>query len=143
MNSIRLIAWREYKQYVFSRGFLLFLVMAPIVFLGVTLIFTVVEKARPERSFVVIDQAGGYIDLIDKELERQRIRELLQAWNAWLPLVIDPDKIDLDAVQAPFGVGRVNNKRIDDFIAAGGLDGAVKAVTPLMVAGRPSFVPPG
>ncbi|MEM6537439.1 MAG: ABC transporter permease, partial [Pseudomonadota bacterium] len=125
------------------RGFLLFLVMAPIVFLGVTLIFTVVEKARPERSFVVIDQAGGYIDLIDKELERQRIRELLQAWNAWLPLVIDPDKIDLDAVQAPFGVGRVNNKRIDDFIAAGGLDGAVKAVTPLMVAGRPSFVPPG
>ena len=79
MRQILLIAWREYKQYVLSRGFLLFLVMFPVGLVAVSAAMGLVERNKPTRAFVVYDQTGQYVDDIDREIERRRLMSALSA----------------------------------------------------------------
>ena len=46
MKQILLIAWREYRQYVFSRGFLIFLFMFPLGFIGVSAGLGLAEQTK-------------------------------------------------------------------------------------------------
>ncbi len=142
MGSTLLIAWREYKQYVFSRGFLLFLVMTPVLFLGAVLVMSVVDKARPQRTFVVVDQAGGYTELIDAGLAKQHLREALQAWNAYLEGVVDPAKAAIEDLPAPFGAGVITNERLEAVAANGGVAAAREAIGPFLKDGAPPFSAP-
>ena len=65
MKQSLLIAWREYKQYVFSRGFLLFLIMFPLGVIGAGAAVGFLENNKPTRHFVVYDQTGSYTAHID------------------------------------------------------------------------------
>ena len=89
MSPIFLVAWREYKQYVFSRGFLLFLFMTPLLIVGGVFVLSMLDKARPQRAYVVVDQTNQFAELIDAELEEQRLRETVNAWNTYLELAVD------------------------------------------------------
>ncbi|MEO1014655.1 MAG: ABC transporter permease [Pseudomonadota bacterium] len=132
MGSTLLIAWREYKQYVFSRGFLLFLIMTPVLFLGAVLIMSVVDKARPQRTFVIVDQTGGYTELIDAGLEKQHLRETLQSWSAYLNVAVDPDKSAVEDLPEPFGAEPITNERLEAVASGGGVAAAAAAVAPYL-----------
>jgi ABC-type Na+ efflux pump permease subunit len=60
MKPILLIAWREYRQYVFSRGFILFLAMFPLGLLVIGFAVDFLERNKPTRYFVVYDETGSY-----------------------------------------------------------------------------------
>jgi ABC-2 type transport system permease protein len=142
MRPVLLIAWREYKQYVLSRGFLMFLVMFPlIVVLGAGAI-SFIEAARPTRAFVVIDSAGGYAAAIDKEIDRQHRRETLNAWDLWLGAALDPAKMKADEAPAPFAPDAVTFARIEAFEKAGGVEAGLEIVRPALRAGAPLFRAP-
>ncbi len=142
MRSTLLVAWREYKQYVFTRGFLLFLVMLPIVLVVGTGLLTLIEKARPVRHFVVYDMTGEYEAQIDVQLAKQRARSTLAAWDFYLETSIDRTKIKPEELPFPFGSAAITNKRLDAFTSSGGASAAADIAGPYLKNGAPTFVEP-
>ncbi len=142
MNPVLLIAWREYKQYVLSRGFIIFLVTFPLLIGLGGAAMGILEASMPVRSFVVYDEAGGYTDAIDREIAEREKFATVAAWDAYLEGAIDKTKIDLEDLPPPFAPGALTQIRQDAFFAAGGVDGARAAVTPYLRKGVPLFAAP-
>jgi len=142
MSPVAHIAWREYKQYIFSRGFLLFMVMFPlgVIFGGAAI--GIMESAKPARSFVVFDQTGLYADKIDREIEDDRKRQILAAWDAYAQAEILPGVADADAIPAPFAPAPVTSVRVAAFEAAGGVGAGRKAIDLFLRPDAPAFVEP-
>ena len=142
MTPVLLIAWREYRQYVFSRGFILFLVMLPLLMLVGGAALKVAESVRPVRTFIVYDESGQFAPLIDAELERQARRALIGQWDAYAMLAIDRARAKPDDLPAPFAPAPVTNERLSAFADAGGADGARAAIRPYLRPGAPDFSEP-
>ncbi len=142
MNQIFLIAWREYKQYIFSRGFLLFLVMFPLgmVFVGAAL--GLLERTKPTRYFVVYDETSSYTEEIDREIERRHLRSSIAAWDLYLSIAADAEAIDDKAIPAPFGPAELTDRRVVAFENAGGFEAAAAAAAPHIKPGAVAFTPP-
>lgn len=139
MKQVLLIAWREYKQYVFSRGFLIFLVMFPLSLVAITAAMGLVERNKPVRAFVVYDQTGLYTDEIDREIARRHALSTLAAWDGYLGAFAAGDAA---ALPAPFAPDGINDQRARAMEAAGGYDAAQAAVRDILKPGAPDFVPP-
>ena len=140
MRAALLIAWREYKQYILSRGFLLFLVMFPLgVILGGAAV-GLAQNALPARHFVVFDETGQYADAIDREIELRRLRNLLSDWTVYVNLVVKEDALEKDAIEFPFGPGPVTSTRVDAFQSSGGVAAGQKVIEPFLKDGAPPFV---
>ena len=142
MRSSLLIAWREYRQYVFSRGFLIFMVMFPVGVLVGGAAVSFVERARPIREFVVFDQTGMYAPIIDESLADRRALDLLAAWNAYLEAAIDRTRSEPSEITEPFGAGEITLARSVAFEAAGGGAAGMEIVRPLLRRGAPEFTAP-
>jgi len=142
MRPVFLIAWREYKQYVLSRGFLMFLVMFPLLVIAGGGALGLMQSARPTRAFVVVDAAGGYAEAIDREIARQHQRETLAAWDQWVAAALDPAKKKADDLPAPFAPDAVTFARIGAIDAAGGFDAGQALARPYLRAGVPLFSAP-
>src|SRR3990167_2461370 len=142
MTPVFLIAWREYKQYILSRGFLIFLVTFPlIVILGGGAI-GILESSKPVRPFVVYDQAGGYAEAIDREIAERERHQTIVAFDAYLEAAIDKSKIALEDLPAPFAPGTTTQSRRNAFFAAGGVEAARAAVQPYLKSGVPLYSAP-
>lgn len=138
MKQILLIAWREYRQYIFSRGFLIFLLMFPLGFIAVSAAVGLAEANKPSRNFVVYDQVGGYGAAIVEEIDHRMLHVGLMAWDEYLRAFAD----DPDAFAAPFAPGTINELRITRFEAAGGFPAAIAAAQGRLKEGAPQFTPP-
>ncbi|MHA7870711.1 MAG: ABC transporter permease [Hyphococcus sp.] len=141
MRQILLIAFREYKQYVLSRGFLLFLVMFPlgVVLAGGAVSF--LERNKPVRHFVVYDQTGSYTADIDRQIERRHLLGAIAEWDAYARVFVN-EAAFADELETPFAPGAVNDRRLQDFEAAGGFAAAQAFVAPHLRAGAPAFEMP-
>lgn len=141
MTPICLIAWREYRQYIFSRGFLLFLVMFPVgvLFIGGAIGF--LEKSRPARSYVIYDQTGLYADAIESEIEWRHQRSIVSAWDNYVGMVVDDGALDRELIAAPFAPDAMTRARVKAFAAAG-QEAAAEAVKPYLAEHAPPFIPP-
>ena len=139
MKQVFLIAWREYKQYVFSRGFLIFLLMFPVSLVGITAAMGLVERNRPVRAFIVYDETGQYTDDVDREIERRYMFAALRGWDLYIGAAFEGDAEELPE---PFAPASVNDARLKAFEAAGGFEAAKEAAAPLLKSGAPSFEMP-
>ncbi|MCB2112159.1 MAG: ABC transporter permease [Parvularculaceae bacterium] len=142
MRSVFLIAWREYKQYVLSRGFLIFLISFPLLIGLGGAAMTFLETSRPVRHFIVFDEAGGYAEAIDREIETRYQASILAAWDAYVPLAIDGTKFAPDALRSPFAPAAATRARQEAFFAAGGVEAARSAIGDYLKTGAPAFVGP-
>lgn len=142
MTPVFLIAWREYKQYILSRGFLIFLVTFPlIVILGGGAI-GILESSKPVRTFVVYDQAGGYAEAIDREIAERERHQTIVAFDAYLEAAIDKTRIAPEDLPAPFAPNALSRTRQEAFFAAGGVEAARAAIRPYLKSGVPLFAAP-
>lgn len=142
MRPVFLIAWREYKQYVLSRGFLMFLVLFPLLVVLGGAAIGFMQAAAPVRSFVVVDEAGGYAEAIDLEIDRQQQRKALDAWDQWVAVALDPAKLDPDDLQAPFAPGAVTFARLQAIETGGGYEAGLALARPHLRPGVPLFKAP-
>ena len=140
MKQIFLIAWREYRQYVFSRGFLLFLVLLPLGFIGVSAALSFAERTQPARYFVIYDETGLYTDDIMNEIEHRRLHALLESWDFYAAAAIDGDARDV--LPKPFAPASVDDARTAAFVEAGGVEAAKAAAAPHLRPGAPAFSEP-
>lgn len=137
MKQILLIALREYKQYVLSRGFLIFLLMFPVSLIGLTAAMGLVERNKPVRAFVVYDQTGQYTDDIDREADRRYRLGAIGDWDLYVSSAI-PDG-GAEDLPEPFAPASINDARLRAFESAGGFDAARQAAAPLLKPGAPEF----
>lgn len=142
MRATLLIAWREYKQYILSRGFLIFLVTFPVLIALGGAAIGLLEATRPTRMFVVYDAAGGYAEAIDREIRESEERAVITAWDAYLAAAIDRTRIDPETLPQPFAPGAVTHARQQAFFEKGGVEAARKAVAPYLRRGAPMFIAP-
>lgn len=142
MKAVFLIAWREYKQYVLSRGFLIFLVTFPVLIGLGGAAMGLLAATKPTRSFVVYDEVGGYADAIDREILERDQRGAISAFDLYLAAAIDKTKIDPENLPAPYAPGAITEERRQAFFAAGGVEAARSAVAQYLKAGAPAFVAP-
>ena len=142
MTQILLIAWREYKQYILSRGFLLFLIMFPVALIALGAALGFLEQNKPIRTFVVYDEAGIYTDEIDREIERRRIISAIMAWDGYLRANANLDQNDAQPIPAPFAPTEAHDLRAREFVEAGGFEAAQAAAAPFLKPGADNFSMP-
>ncbi|GJL92817.1 ABC transporter permease [Hyphococcus sp.] len=139
MKQVLLIAWREYKQYVFSRGFLIFLVMFPLSLVAITAAMGLVDRNKPVRAFVVYDQTGIYATEIDAEIARRHGLNTLAAWDAYVHASVEGD---VENIPEPFRPDGINDARYRALEAAGGFGTAQAAIRDMLRPGVPAFTLP-
>ena len=127
----------EYRKYVFTRGFLLFLLIIPVSVLfgaGASLLNA---ATQPVRAFTVIDQTGLYGEAVDSVLADRRARRALSAWDAYVTglSVTREDAFDLPYPFDPDD--EANAARRDAFAAAGGIAAANAALRSQLPEGTP------
>jgi len=142
MKQVFLIAWREYRQYVFSRGFVLFLLMFPIGLIAMSGAMGLIERSKPVRTFVVYDETGRFTSGIDNELERRYLFDAISAWDLYFRAVGEHGSLPEDIQTSAFFPQEVTPNRIAAFEAAGGFAAANEALAPYRLSGAPDFVPP-
>lgn len=142
MSPVLLIAWREYKQYVLSRGFIIFLVTFPLLIGLGGAALGLLESSKPARNFVVYDEAGGYADAIDCEIAEREKYGVIAAWDAYVGAAVDKAKTDPEDLPDPFAPDALTKSRQDAFFAAGGVDAARGVVRPHLKKGAPLFTAP-
>ena len=142
MRPVFLIAWREYRQYVLSRGFLMFLVLFPLLVVLGGAAVGMLQSSKPVRAFTVVDEAGGYVAAIDSEIARQHQRQSLAAWDQWVAVALDPKSMKAEDLPAPFAPDAVTFSRLKAIEAAGGYDAGVALARPHLRPGVPLFKAP-
>ena len=139
MKQIFLIALREYKQYIFSRGFLLFLFLFPIGVFVIGGAVGLAERTKPVRSYLIYDQTGLYADQIETQMQRRFIRTSLAGWDAYIRANVDERTLTQGDIGAPFAPAAITALRAENFERAGGFMAGLEAITPFLQAGAAAF----
>ncbi len=142
MREIFLIAWREYTQYVFSRGFLLLLLLAPIGFLGLAFLLGVMQKSIPERHYVIVDQTGLYAEHIEDNLTTLHARQEIRAWDQFVTINASTSLSEDNQIAPPFAPDEVTFERVRAFQEAGSFPAARAAAAPYLKVDPAAFEPP-
>ncbi len=140
MTAIRLVAWREYKQYVTTRGFWISLLMFP-VFLALGLFLpSILESSQPTRHFVLIDQSGLFEDAIEERFERRYQQQVLRALVVYAQVFATPEAKDNNQIPEMFR--DPSNLDVDAFLDQGGTSRAIEKIRPHLIENAPPFSPP-
>ena len=132
MRAVLLVAAREFRQVIGTRGFWVMLLVVPLA-LAVSGFAS--SKLAPQRTsaYTIVDKSGRFAPEIDRRLELgyqqnalHRISEYVARWNL---AAVDP--------QAPWANPQawLSDSEVERFAASGGAEGAVARLRP--------HVPPG
>lgn len=136
MNTLLQLILHEYRKYVFTRGFLLFLLIIPISGAFGFVASQISEKAAPIRSFAVVDEAGSYIDAIDRALEDDRAERDLALWDAYASVAVRTEA-GAFPLPPPYAPAPRTRERRRAFGEQGGLVAALAAAQPYLLAEAP------
>jgi len=139
MRAVLLVAERELRQILATRGFRVILLSFPLLIAGT--LFASAHFAPPTgAAFTLVDASGRYSALIERRLELDHQRDVLHDLAAyvarWKLAFVDPSAVwaQPDAWPADAKVAR--------FIAAGGGAAAMRQLLPHLPEGAPAFKPP-
>ncbi|MBB4659728.1 ABC transporter permease [Parvularcula dongshanensis] len=129
---------QEYRKYVLTRGFLLFLLIIPVSALFGVAAGYLNAVSQPVRAFTVIDQTGRYGAEIDQVIENRRVRREIETWDAYvtgLEAVRDRE-FDLPEAFRPTEDDLTLDRRAA-FAEAGGIEAANAAIAEQLPPGTP------
>jgi len=136
MSAVLLVAVREIRQVLGTRGFWVMLLIVPLA-LAVSTFAS--SKLAPERSsaFTIVDRAGRFAPELERRIElgyqQQVLRELSTYVDRWHLQGVDP--------QAPWSNRQswLSEAEIDRFVAAGGAKAAVARLASRLPEGAAPF----
>ena len=126
MNKTLVIAKREYRAAVRTKGFLITLILLP-VFMGGGLIATTIFQDKvdlTDRKIAVVDESGLVADYLQQRSKERNERDLKdpatgeQKFPAWYFETVVPDTTDRQAQNLQLS-NRVRNKEIIAFMRIG------------------------
>ena len=139
MRAVLLVAGRELRQVLSTRGFWVTLLIVPLMF--AVSIFASTRFAPPASgAFALVDASGRYGAPIERRLELDYQRDVLRN------LATYADRCNLASVEPGAVWARRNAWPADDavarFIAEGGSDAALRRLQLRLPQGAPAFKPP-
>jgi len=152
MRYAFLVAWREYAENVKTKGFWIGIFIFPFLILISFSAGGWLEKTKPVRYFVLVDQSGDFEAPIESALERLHQREVFKAFGSYMRAHaknggaradIDLEQVPaIDPEEALAKWGGDNPELLERFIEDGGLEAALAQVQPLLVEDAPEFQEP-
>jgi ABC-2 type transport system permease protein len=139
MRAALLVAIREFRLIVSTRGFWVTLLVVPLA-LAVSIAASTLFAPQPGAAFTLVDASGRYRPAIERRLELDYQREVLRGLatyvDRWKLASVDPGAVwaRRDAWPADAAVAR--------FIAEGGSDAALRRLQPQAPHEAPAFKPP-
>lgn len=143
MNAVLDIISHEYRKYVFTRGFILFLLLIPFAMVFGAAVVFIQEATESAKTFVVIDRStGGYEEVIRNAVEDDREERVLRRYDELVTGLGAAGLIDVEALEDPFRPGEASRARRKAFFAAGGLEEARRRIDALSDTELPAIEEP-
>ncbi|WOI54786.1 ABC transporter permease [Parvularcula sp. LCG005] len=130
MNTLFQLISHEYRKYVFTRGFLLFLLILPATAAFGIFAVVISDRAAPIRSFALVDETGQYAAVIDRALADRMIDDEIQLFDAWAYVAVRPAEDGSAPLEFPYRPGDDSDARRSAFSDQGGLAAAIAAARP-------------
>jgi len=143
IRRILLIARHEFVKYVTRRGFIISLMMLPLILVLSTATSSFIASHPKAQVIAVIDRAGGYAEAIGAAAEQQKARDELRAIADYAGKYADMAAVkradpELAALfKAPDRIASVKA-----LAARGGWRAAFAVITGHLRPGAPVFTPP-
>lgn len=138
------IGWQEFVKYVTRRGFLISLLMMPLILVLATAVPSFTATHPRANVMTVVDFAGGsYEAAIERAVARQQAEAELSAFadyvrqNTGRGALERKDPVLARLVATPRRIASVK-----EFAARGGWRAAFGIVSPFLRPGAPAFTPP-
>jgi len=139
MKAILLVAARDFRQIVATRGFMVTVLIVPFA-VAVSIFGSVMFAPKNTSAFSLVDASGRYGAQVERRLELDYQREALRSLSAyverWSPASVDPG-----APWAPRGAW-ASDAEVARFAADGGARAALRRLQPRLPADAPAFEPP-
>ncbi|HLJ52104.1 MAG TPA: ABC transporter permease [Rhizomicrobium sp.] len=142
MRNTLLIARQEFIKYVTRRGFFISILMFPI-WIIIVLMVPRWTSAAPQRTFTIVDRAGGYRAAIVESLARENAERDLAALASYA--ASNADASGLERAQQPLARWFENPQAphaVAAFQKLGGRDAALSAMQPFLKPAARPFHPP-
>lgn len=138
MKSVMLVAMREIRQVIGTRGFWIMLLVVPLA-LAVSVFAS--SQLAPERSsaYTIVDRSGEFGPQLEQQLEvnyqQEVLRDLATYVERWELGEVDP--------AAPWSNRQswLSEAEIARFVEGGGAEAAVQRLRPHLPEGAPEFEP--
>ena len=136
MRSVLLVAAREMRQVLATRGFWVTLLIVPVAIAG-SLFASTYFAPHFNAAFTLVDASGRYGPTIEKRLELDYQRDVLRDLGAyvdrWKLALVEPGAAWAHRDAWP------PDSEVERFIADGGADAALRRLTPRLPADAPAF----
>src|SRR5262245_35147946 len=152
MRYALLVAWREFAENVKTKGFWIGILIFPLLIYASITLSTVLEKSKPVRNFVLVDQSGQLEASVDRALDRLHDRKLLGELANYARQYgrtsggaarVDPETSPAsDPAQLAEKWGSENPETLEEFIDQGGLAAALTKLEPNLKEDAPEFSEP-
>jgi ABC-2 type transport system permease protein len=152
MRYAFLVAWREFAENVKTKGFWIGILIFPLLIYASISAERLLEKTKPVRNFVLVDQSGELEDAVDKALERLHQRKLLGEFATYVKKYAQPKatelEVDLEKIPAidPKAMAEKwasdNPDTLEEFLKNGGLAFALAQVKGMLKDDAPAFEEP-
>jgi ABC-2 type transport system permease protein len=139
MSHILLVAWRDFRQVVSTRGFLVTLLIVPLA-IGLSIFAAARFAPQYNLAYTLYDASGRYGPGVERRLELDHQREVLRNLSAYVQRW-SLGSVDPTAPWAHRGAW-TSDTAVVQFMADGGADTAVRELQPRLPQGAPPFKPP-
>jgi ABC-type Na+ efflux pump permease subunit len=139
MSHILLVAWRDFRQVVSTRGFLVTLLIVPLA-IGLSIFAAARFAPQSNLAYTLYDASGRYGPGVERRLELDHQREVLRNLSAYVERW-SLGSVDPAAPWAHRGAW-ASDAAVVQFMADGGADTAVRELQPRLPQGAPPFKPP-
>ncbi len=146
-RRIFMVAGRDLRENFTTKGFWIGLLMMPVMFLIFGFVPALIARQQPQATFIVMDRAGGYVDAIDKSMERRYLRIEMAQLQTYLdryatdPAAAERIKLFDRRSELSSAVGQISDAEVDAYIARGGYRGVLADAKPDLDPDAPTFVP--
>jgi len=139
MKDVLLVAGREFRQIVATRGFWIMLLIVPLA-IGATIFASARLAPNPGVAFTLVDHSGLFTERLETRLERDHQREVLRDLAAYV------ERWDIAGLEPAAPWGQRGNWMVDSeverFVQLGGADAALERLGRALPREAPEFDKP-
>jgi ABC-2 type transport system permease protein len=149
MNTIFLIAMREFAENVKTKGFWAGILLFPLILIGVFFFQTLLSESTPTRYYLLIDQSDLYGEAVEAAIRQEHQRRVLMSFVSY---VIEHRRDSISAQARPDAFLQIDQliddvevdevAALDQWLEDGGLDFALSLVAPSLRENAPPFITP-
>lgn len=141
MNALLQLISHEYRKYVFTRGFLLLILIVPMAMMFGIFAQQFNSSSTPIRHFVVIDETGEFLPVIDDALNARRIADEIESWDNYVFQWVKADAEGSYPLIQPFQpTAELTPQRETAFRTAGGIEAGLREARPHLREGAPENI---